>query len=191
MKKSWIMCVAVFGLVVSTLLVPTRLAFAQGDEHSTAIREYLRVSGSEQQYGVLLNFMVEGVMTGARTALAESLRQKPIQQSNPVNTNQVLNKNFADLSGSVRKKLTATYPWSRMVDDVYQPLFRRAFTLAELQAGIEFYKSPTGRKLVSQSPQLFGDGLRIMGETYRASIQSEMSPLAQDFIRNVRGELKN
>jgi hypothetical protein len=160
-----------------------------GDEMSAAIREYLRISGSEVQHALIINLMTEGAVVAARNALGESLKAKQISAANPSLAQPIVNKRLTDFSVEARKYFVAKYPWSRIVDDIYMPMFRRTFTLAELKAANDYYKSTVGRKFAEQSPILFRDGVRLLGETYRISTQADVSPLVVDMIEKTRADL--
>jgi Uncharacterized protein conserved in bacteria (DUF2059) len=160
-----------------------------GDEMSAAIREYLRISGSEIQHALIINLMTEGAVVAARNALSESLKTKQISAANPSLAQPIINKRLTDFSVEARKYFVGKYPWSKIVDDIYMPMFRRTFTLAELKAANDYYKSAVGRKFAEQSPILFRDGVRLLGETYRISTQADVSPLVIDMIEKTRAEL--
>ncbi len=161
-----------------------------GDEISVAVREYLKVSGAESQHQVILNFMTDAAVNATRTLLSESLRTSPIDAKNPLSAQPIVNKRLGEFAQSARKQLAAKYTWSKIIEDIYQPVFRRGFTLAELKTAIEYYKSPVGKKFVEKTPQMYADAMRSMSETYKQGITDEVQPLAVEFVQKIRTELK-
>jgi hypothetical protein len=169
---------------------PTSTAAPAGDELSAATREYLKVSGAESQYQLILNFMTEAAVNAARNLLGESLKSQPIDAKNPLNAQPIVNKRLAEFSQTARKQFAAKFTWPKMVEDIYQPVFRRTFTLAELKTAIEYYKSPVGKKFTEKSPVVYSEALRAMGEVYKQGMSDEIQPLAVDFVNKTRAELK-
>jgi hypothetical protein len=161
-----------------------------GDEISVATREYLKVSGAENQHQLILNFMTDAAVNAARNLLGESLKSQPIDAKNPLNAQPIVNKRLAEFSQTARKQLASKFTWAKIVEEVYQPVFRRNFTLVELKTAIEFYKSPVGKKFTEKSPQVYSEALKSMGEVYKQAMTDEVQPLAVDFVQKTRGELK-
>jgi hypothetical protein len=163
---------------------------AAGDELSVATREYLKVSGAESQHQVILNFMTDAAVNAARNLLGESLKNQPIDAKNPLNAQPIVNRRLGEFAQVARKQLAAKFTWAKLVEDVYQPVFRRTFTLAELKTAIEFYKSPVGKKFTEKGPQVYSEALKSMGEVYKQGMTDEVQPLAVDFVTKTRAELK-
>ncbi len=165
-------------------------AQAGDDEHSAAIREYLKVSGAELSYPLIQRSMVDASINAGRELLGQSLQQKPIQQINNNTANQIVNKHFADYAAAVQKKLSATYTWQKIITDIHIPNFRKTFTLSELRTAIAYYKSPVGRKFVEKTPELYNVGTKQMFDAYREGIQAEIKPIAEEMVAKIRAELE-
>jgi hypothetical protein len=170
--------------------VATAVAPMAGDELSAATREYLKVSGAESQHQIILNFMTDAAVNAARNLLGESLKSQPIDAKNPLNAQPIVNKRLVEFAQAARKQLASKYTWAKIVEDVYQPVFRRSFTLTELKTAIEYYKSPVGKKFTEKGPQVYSEALKSMGDVYKQGMTDEVRPLAVDFVAKTREELK-
>jgi hypothetical protein len=176
---------------VSTQPGPNASTPIAGDEISAATREYLKVSGAENQHQLILNFMTDAAVNAARNLLGESLKSQPIDAKNPLNAQPIVNRRLGEFAQTARKQLANKFTWAKIVEDVYQPVFRRNFTLTELKTAIEFYKSPVGKKFTEKAPQVYSEALKSMGEVYKQGMTDEVQPLAVDFVQKTRAELKD
>jgi hypothetical protein len=159
------------------------------DELSQAIRDYLKLTNAENQHPIVIGFMTETVVRAARSSLGESLKAKPMQANKQQDANQVMGKNFGEFADSARKSLIAKFPWSRMVEDVYIPAYKKQFSLAEMKSANEFYRSAVGRKVVEISPQIIADATKTMGEKYSPQLSRDFSGQVDQLVKKIRTEL--
>ena len=168
----------------------TAVAQPAGDELSAATREFLKATGAEKQYGLILNLMADGARDGARRLLAESLRTKPIEATSNEKANEIVNRLSEQYTLNARKAIADKLPWSRMVEEVYLPVYRRNFTVADLKTATEFHRSPVGKKMQEQNQAVSQDVTRALSELYGPVIKSESQPLAEEMIKKARVELE-
>jgi len=50
------------------------------------------------------------------------------------------------------------------MENVYYPLYDKYFTEEDLQAMIDFYKTPTGKKTISVMPQLLQESMQRVSQ---------------------------
>ena len=177
-------------LAVALNLNQAAMAQPAGDELSEATRDFLRATGAEKQYGLILNLMADGARDGARRLLAESLRTKPIEATSNEKANEIVNRLSQQYTINARKAIADKLPWSRMVEEVYLPVYRRNFTVADLRTATEFHRSPVGRKMQDQNQAVSQDVTRALSDLYNPIIKSESQPLAEEMITKARLELE-
>jgi hypothetical protein len=158
------------------------------DELSQAIREYLKLTNAETQHASVIAVMNDTVVRAARASLGESLKAKPMQANKQQDANLVMGKNFGDFAENSRKTLMTKYPWSKMVDDIYLPAYKKQFSLVDMKTAIEFFRSPVGRKVVELNPKIVEDAIKTMGEKYSPQLSKEFGPQVEELVKKIRTE---
>ena len=176
--------------VVALSVNQAAIAQPAGDELSAATREFLKATNAEKQYGLILSLMADGARDGARRLLAESLRAKPIEATSNDKANEIVNRLSEQYTINARKAIADKLPWSRMVEEVYLPVYRRNFTVADLKTATEFHRSPVGKKMQEQNQAVSQDVTRALTELYGPVIKSESQPLAEEMVKKARVELE-
>jgi len=94
-------------------------------------------------------------------------------------TNPALGKELNDVAAQLRTEYGPRA--SQLVDQVAR-LYAQAFTEQELKDTLAFYKSPLGRKIVSEEPKVLDDGFR--------RIQQWANKFSEEVMGRMRAEMK-
>ena len=94
-------------------------------------------------------------------------------------TNPGLTKDLDEVSAQLRNEYQPRI--TEMTNEIVQ-LYAQRFSEQELKEAIAFYKSPTGKKMLTEEP-------RILDASY-ARLQQWMSRLSDEVMNRVRAELK-
>ena len=182
-------CAVTFSTLALAQTQPAPQFQVSGDEMSAATRDYLKASGAEKQYSLILNLMVDGARDGARQLLAESLRAKPLEATSNKEANDVVNRLVEQYMVNARKVLSEKITWAQMVEEVHLPVYRRNFTVAEMKQAAEFHRSPVGKKLQDRGLAVAQDVTRALSEIYGPVVQRENQPFAEELVKKARAEL--
>jgi hypothetical protein len=163
---------------------------ATNDEMAVAVREYLKLTNEQAQFPILLKFMNDSVLAATRASLDQSLKAKPMEAKRQADANAVLIKNFDEFREATNKTLSAKFPWSRMVDEIYVPAYRKQFTVAEIKVANEFYRSAVGKKMVETKPQIVVEASKAMSEKYSPLLNKEFSPSSDELVIKIRAEFE-
>lgn len=94
-------------------------------------------------------------------------------------TNPALGRELNDVAAQLRTEFAPRA--TQLVDQVAQ-LYARTFTEQELKDALVFYKSPLGRKIVSEEPKVLDDGFR--------RIQQWANKFSEEVMGRMRAEMK-
>jgi uncharacterized protein len=94
-------------------------------------------------------------------------------------TNPALGRELNDVAAQLRTEYAPRS--SQLVDQVAQ-LYAKTFTEQELKDALVFYKSPLGRKIVSEEPKVLDDGFR--------RIQQWANKFSEEVMGRMRAEMK-
>ncbi len=150
---------------VVILLTANEVSLAQkqaiSSEQIKAARDLMRVTGAENSFRSILAVM------GAQ------ITNVVIEQNKGKETKvrKILNPILAD-AASKREKMVAQAAL----------IYARKFSIAEMQEITRFYKSPVGRRLVAQLPEIMQESMRIG--------QSVSQKIGADIIRRFKIEAK-
>lgn len=148
---------------VFTIAMFTGLASAQEPAPSALAlaKELIVLKGSTQ----LWDAVVPGVIEQAKGVFMQ--------------TNPALGKELNDVAAQLRTEYAPRA--SQLVDQVAQ-LYAKTFTEQELKDALAFYKSPLGRKIVSEEPKVLDDGFR--------RIQEWTNKFSEEVMGRMRAEMK-
>jgi hypothetical protein len=96
-----------------------------------------------------------------------------------VQTNPALRKDLDDVAASLRK---AFAPRSTELINNIARLYASRFTEAELKEIVTFYRSPTGKKVISLEPQIFDDAM--------AGLDGWQDKFSEEVIARFRAEMR-
>ncbi len=94
-------------------------------------------------------------------------------------TNPALGRELNDVASQLRTEYAPRS--SQLVDQVAQ-LYAKAFTEQELKDVLAFYKSPLGRKVVTEEPKILDDGF--------SRIQQWANKFSEEVMGRMRAEMK-
>jgi len=126
-----------------------------------AAKELLEIKGAENMLGPI----VPGVVETAKNTLLQ--------------TNPNLGKDLNEVAVQLRTELT---PRAAEVIQEFVTLYAQRFTEAELKQVVTFYRSPLGKKLLTDEPALMDQGFR--------QAQSWANRLSEQVIVRFREEMK-
>ena len=148
---------------VFSIAMCTGLASAQEPAPSALAlaKELIVLKGSTQ----LWDAVVPGVIEQAKGVFMQ--------------TNPALGKELNAVAAQLRTEYAPRA--SQLADQVAQ-LYAKTFTEQELKDALAFYKSPLGRKIVSEEPKVLDDGFR--------RIQEWTNKFSEEVMGRMRAEMK-
>jgi hypothetical protein len=139
------------------------LACAQQPAPSAVViaKELIVLKGSTQ----LWDAVVPGVIEQAKGVFLQ--------------TNPALGRELNDVAAQLR---TEYAPRSTQLVEQIAQLYAKTFTEQELKEALAFYKSPLGRKIVSEEPKVLDEGFR--------RIQQWTNQFSEEVMGRMRAEMK-
>jgi hypothetical protein len=149
--------------VVFTMAMLTGLASAEEPTPATVAlaKELIVLKGSTQ----LWDAVVPGVIEQVKGVFMQ--------------TNPALGRELNDVAAQLRAEYAPRA--TQLVDQVAQ-LYARTFTEQELKDALVFYKSPLGRKIISEEPKVLDDGF--------SRIQQWANKFSEEVMGRMRVEMK-
>ena len=78
----------------------------------------------------------------------------------------------------------------KVIEQVSEPIYDKYFTAEELAALVTFYKTPTGRKVLDISPQLFAESMSRTSELIMPKILEAMKELQEEETHRATDEIQ-
>ncbi|NET41960.1 DUF2059 domain-containing protein [Okeania sp. SIO2B3] len=75
--------------------------------------------------------------------------------------------------------------YEQIVEEVYYPIYDKYFTEEDLQALIEFYQTPTGRKTIEVMAQLFQESMQRTAQVLNSKIKSVMQEIVAEELQRI------
>ncbi|MGF1493189.1 MAG: DUF2059 domain-containing protein [Microcoleaceae cyanobacterium] len=104
--------------------------------------------------------LAEGQLPGLDNLSPEE-RRDAIQEITS-ETNRILEK--------FGQRLIQELSFDEIVERVYYPLYNKYYTEADLEALIEFYKTPIGQKSIQVTPQLLQESFQLTSEVIQPKV---------------------
>lgn len=146
------------------LLSIITIAFVMGSmaqDKISDIKRLLEVMNSEQMSEAMLNSMVPVLKQQINSRIKENSAKKKIDK---------MMDDFTDAMMEEMKEL------SRKLNDVeLVNIYDKHFTQGEIQDLIEFYESPTGKKILEKNPEITKELMSSMMTKYMPEIQKNLN----------------
>ena len=146
-----------------------------------SIAMFTGLASAEEPAPSALALAKELIVLKGSTQLWDAVVPGVIEQAKGVfmQTNPALGRELNDVAAQLRTEYAPRA--SQLVDQVAQ-LYAKTFTEQELKDALAFYKSPLGRKIVSEEPKVLDDGFR--------RIQEWTNKFSEEVMGRMRAEMK-
>lgn len=146
-----------------------------------SIAMFTGLASAEEPAPSALALAKELIVLKGSTQLWDAVVPGVIEQAKGVfmQTNPALGRELNDVAAQLRTEYAPRA--SQLVDQVAQ-LYAKTFTEQELKDALAFFKSPLGRKIVSEEPKVLDDGFR--------RIQEWTNKFSEEVMGRMRAEMK-
>lgn len=146
-----------------------------------SIAMFTGLASAEEPAPSALALAKELIVLKGSTQLWDAVVPGVIEQAKGVfmQTNPALGRELNDVAAQLRAEYAPRA--SQLVDQVAQ-LYAKTFTEQELKDALAFFKSPLGRKIVSEEPKVLDDGFR--------RIQEWTNKFSEEVMGRMRAEMK-
>jgi hypothetical protein len=136
--------------VLCLFVLPLALAQAQADAASKQdVEDLLQVTGAKQNIQSMWNSMAKQAASSAADAY---------QRKHP-NASPLQVRKAAELAGNSVQQAMQVLSIDEMLQAMV-PVYQRHLTHSDVRAIIEFYSSPTGQKLIKETPMMMAEGMQ-------------------------------
>lgn len=156
-----------FTLITTTVLALAPVSLAQektkiSPEKGRLIAELLVLTRVDQQIVEITDTMLASMERDYPLIVENVLaRDKKLSASEKRDLQKYMVARFQAFSEKFRKRLPAEIDYPKFIRDVYYPLYDKFFTAAELRDLIAFYRTDTGQKVVTVTPQITDESLKM------------------------------
>ena len=127
-------------------------------EKQALIKEYFEVTGGRQSVEDVLDAIYANLDdTTSKMMLATIEQDADLTAAQKADLQKKLPEAIVRLGKKFRDELNKELDFAKLVVTVHSSLLDKYFTESELKDLIAFYKSPTGRKMISVGPKLITD----------------------------------
>ena len=162
MKNLRILAAGVFAL----LLISAAAAQEPiSPEKRKLIAELITVTKTDEQLRSTTDIMLRSMERSYPLIFEESL--SGMKNLSPAQRKQLgaqMAASFRSISTKFRERLPQRINYSEYIEKSVYPLYDKHFTASELQDMVDFYRSPTGQKTITEMPSLLADSAKMAEE---------------------------
>ncbi|NEP79375.1 MAG: DUF2059 domain-containing protein [Okeania sp. SIO3B3] len=150
------------------------------------IDQYLKLIGGEKTFQEVIRAMLSQMEQQFSSILTSELVEN--QQLSPEERQQITNKFNQEITSIVQKSnrmFLERISYQQIVEEVYYPIYDKYFTEEDLQALIEFYQTPTGRKTIELMPQLFQESMQRTAQVLNPKIKGIMQEIIAEELQRI------
>jgi hypothetical protein len=130
-------------------LIKELIDLTGGEEMFRNVSQITTVQMQQQLNGILQSIVPDS------SGISEEKKQEIINT-----VNEDMNRIVTQFNQRLMEKLD----FNQIMEKVYYPLYDKYFTEADLQAMIDFYKTPTGKKTISVMPELIVESMQRVSQ---------------------------
>jgi hypothetical protein len=167
-------------VAVALMLLWCNLSHAQqqttSPEKQALIKEFLEVTGVRKDTDEIINLVLISIDREIQKTVSLLLEQDPsLTREQKKEMQKDLEASASRMIQRYRELFTQKINLGQLIEDIYYPLYDKHFTENELRDLIAFYKTPTGKKVISVMPALVVDSMSKLNEV--------LLPIVQKFIK--------
>lgn len=172
----------------------TATAFSQdtnqnSEEKKVVIDEIVKVLKAEEQIQTTMRATVEqmnAMYPNIVDSIVDSNDKIPPAEKAKVKAEMI--KRHAGFNKRFNDKMFKAINFQEFTAAVFYPLYDKFFTLEELKDLLTFYKSPTGQKLNSISPQFTAETVKLTQTYLLPKIDGVVKELLDEDLKNAGGK---
>ncbi|MFM6195140.1 MAG: DUF2059 domain-containing protein [Planktothrix sp.] len=130
-------------------LIKELIDLTGGEQMFRNVSQITTVQMQQEFNGILQSIVPES------SGISEEKKQEIIDKFN-----QDMNRIVTQFNQRLMEKID----FNQIMEKVYYPLYDKYFSEADLQAMIDFYKTPTGKKTISVMPQLIVESMQRLSQ---------------------------
>ncbi|MBE9145730.1 DUF2059 domain-containing protein [Planktothrix mougeotii] len=129
------------------------------------IKELIELTGGEQMFrnvsqitSAQMQQEINGILQSIipeSSGISEAKKQEMIK---------TINQDMNRIVSQYNQRLMEQLDFNKIMETVYYPLYDKYFTEEDLQAMIDFYKTPTGKKTISVMPELLVESMQRVSQ---------------------------
>lgn len=176
-------------LLVIAISVFSTFAAAQGkmsEEKRKLIADVISTTRADQQFLDIFDKMLESMEKTYPKIVSQTLENDP--KLSAAERKQIIDSlapRVKLFSQKFRERLPQKIDSKKFIEELIYPLYDKYFTEKELSDLLVFYKSETGRKFISVTPQLVADS----GEITEKVLLPQILVIVEDVMKEVFPEL--
>ena len=129
------------------------------------IAELMELTNAKSEIIRVTDSMLETMEAMYPLMLGESLKDSDLNEEDREALAKIVSERHKDFSEKFRKRLPQVIDYDDYIVKAAYPIYNRYFTEKELSEMVEFYKTETGKKVISTLPQL-SDDMKQEAEEY-------------------------
>ncbi|REJ77988.1 MAG: DUF2059 domain-containing protein [Acidobacteria bacterium] len=152
---------------VLLLLIFSGIANAQqdiSDSKRKLINDFLEATDIRNQIEGITDSMLRSMEITYPLMVQDSLEGSDLTEAEKNMMSSLIEESYVAFSERFRERLPGSVDFGKYIDDVIVPLYDRHFTENEIRELVDFYRTPTGKKLIRITPQLTDESLEIARE---------------------------
>lgn len=169
----------------------TNAAESDNIEKRQLFERLVLVTNMQVQHDQIINMMVNQVKVASKQRIQQKMQKRE-------NTSPEQKKRFEQITEDAIESMVARMmaamkqemPFSELVDRVYYPVYDKYFSASDLEAIIQFYESPAGKKYVSTTSILMQESLSLFNKLYSQKLQKIVQPIAEEELKRSKPELE-
>lgn len=163
-------------------------------EKRALIKEMLELTNSTQNSEAIFNAQFDemakqmpDIQWQAISSMDEFKKLTPAQQAE---LRARVNQSSTRQAQRIKELFLKRIDMKQLVDDITYAVYDKHFTEAELRDLVAFYSSPTGRKVVVETPALFAESIAKAGELISPKVKEIVEETSKDQTNELEAEVQ-
>lgn len=159
---------------------------AISEEKRKAIAELVAVTKMDAQLPEITDRLLAGMQHSFPAGFNHSIDSNPdLTPEQREQLKSTMGESFQRMSSNVRQRIKSGINYKKYIEEAVFPLYDKYFTLQELTDLVQFYKTPTGQKVINNMPKLFGDAQTAAEELLLPQVLPIVQQAVDEELRNI------
>ncbi|MFK8027332.1 MAG: DUF2059 domain-containing protein [Gammaproteobacteria bacterium] len=175
----------IFSILVLLVLSST----AQAGSYNDDLKKLFEISGVVNNYISLNSQVISQMQTGFLRAADQSIDGSTYSDAQKKQAGEILKARFSEMVKNYEEHIKKSMPYDKVVNEIYLPLYKEAYSHTDVKELIKFYESPLGKKTLEFNRRVGQEASKRTAEKYDSVIVGFAERQIKDNIAIAKKEI--
>lgn len=175
--------------IFSILVLLVLSSVTHADSYNDDLNKLFELTGVVNNYISLNSQVINQMQAGFLRAADQNIDGSTFSDAQKKKAGEILKARFTTMVKSYEDHIKKSMPYDKVTNEIYMPLYKEAYSPADVKALIKFYQSPLGVKALEFNRRVGQEASKRTAEKYDSVIAGFVERQIKDNIAIAKNEI--